>query len=38
MKKIDLSNYKLTQIYFNFFDIYFKEKEIKKPTINKSSN
>lgn len=30
MKKIDLSNYKLTQIYFNFFDIYFKEKGIKK--------
>lgn len=33
MKKIDLSNYKLTQIYFNFFDIYFKEKEIKKENF-----
>lgn len=30
MKKIDLSNYKMTQIYFNFFDIYFKEHGIKK--------
>ena len=30
MKQFDLSVYKLSQLYFDLFDVYFKEYEIRK--------